>query len=160
MTDQKKEFYENVKKILTDTIFRTDIRLYLNGSKRPDLDPNSGLDGLKVLFFDDIDSGDWDEALKCVESYEQQYTTKSPTKKKAKIDRADLVSKYENEIRDIAREAWTKERKLNKIETVVKEFESYNNEKSAKEWDTEIDELEHRITNNMYPVVLLKSLFL
>ena len=85
MTDQKKEFYENVKKILTDTIFRTDIRLYLNGSKRPDLDPNSGLDGLKVLVFDDIDSGDWDEALKCVESYEQQYTKNRRRKRKQKL---------------------------------------------------------------------------
>ena len=67
--------------------------------------------------------------------------------------------KYENDIRDIARESWSKERKLNKIETLVKEFETYNNEKSAKEWGAEIEELEGRIVNNMYPVVLLKSLF-
>ena len=134
MTDRKKEFFESVKKILSDNIFRTDIRLYLNGSKRPDLDSNSSLDGLKVLVFDDIDLADWDEALRCVESYEQQYTKKSPTKKKTKIDRADLVLKYENDIRDIARESWSKERKLNKIETLVKEFETYNNEKSAKDW--------------------------
>ena len=61
------------------------------------VDSNSSLDGLKVLVFDDIDLADWDEALRCVESYEQQYTKKSPTKKKTKIDRADLVLKYENE---------------------------------------------------------------
>ena len=77
MTDRKKEFFESVKKILSDNIFRTDIRLYLNGGKRPDLDSNSSLDGLKVLVFDDIDLDDWDEALRCVESYEQQYTNDS-----------------------------------------------------------------------------------
>ena len=84
MTDRKKEFFESVKKILSDNIFRTDIRLYLNGSKRPDLDSNSSLDGLKVLVFDDIDLADWDEALRCVESYEQQYTKKIADKKENK----------------------------------------------------------------------------
>ena len=48
------------------------------------VDSNSSLDGLKVLVFDDIDLADWDEALRCVESYEQQYTKKIADKKENK----------------------------------------------------------------------------